>query len=140
MKYFKLSVILSALALFAACNPPAGNTVLTSNSNSNLSNANSANSNTSTVQNLSEVARPQKIADMMKERGQQDEAKPTLTFVEPKDGATVNSSTVKVKLNLGGDLKGYKPMKDMTTGMGNHIHVILDNQPYEAFYNLGQRI
>jgi len=27
-------------------------------------------------------------------------------------------------------------MKDMTTGMGNHIHVILDNQPYEAYYNL----
>ena len=48
------------------------------------------------------------------------------------------SSTVKVKLNLSGDLKGYKPMKDMTTGMGNHIHVILDNQPYEAYYNLGQ--
>lgn len=72
----------------------------------------------------------------MKERGEQDEAKPTITFAEPKDGATVNSSTVKVKLTLGGDLKGYKPMKDMTTGMGNHIHVILDNQPYEAFYNL----
>ena len=26
----------------------------------------------------------------------------------------------------------------MTTGMGNHIHVILDNQPYEAYYNLDQ--
>jgi hypothetical protein len=22
--------------------------------------------------------------------------------------------------------------------MGNHIHVILDNQPYEAYYELGQ--
>ena len=29
-------------------------------------------------------------------------------------------------------------MKDPTTGMGNHIHVILDNQPYEAYYNLDQ--
>ncbi len=27
-------------------------------------------------------------------------------------------------------------MKDTATGMGNHIHVILDNQPYEAYYNL----
>ncbi len=139
MKYLKLSVILSALALFAACEPPAGNTVLTSNSNSNASNTNSANANSAPIaQNLSEVARPPKISEMMKERGEQDEAKPTLSFVEPKDGATVNSSTVKVKLNLAGDLKGYKPMKDMTTGMGNHIHVILDNQPYEAYYNLGQ--
>ncbi len=33
---------------------------------------------------------------------------------------------------------GYKPMKDPQTGMGNHIHVILDNQPYEAYYNLDQ--
>jgi hypothetical protein len=39
---------------------------------------------------------------------------------------------------LSGDLKGYKPMKDMETQMGNHIHVILDNQPYEAYYNLDQ--
>ena len=73
---------------------------------------------------------------MMKERGEQDEAKPTLKFIEPKEGATVNSSTVKVKLELGGELKGYKPMKDPATGMGNHIHVILDNQPYEAYYDL----
>ena len=135
MKFIKLSIILTALALFAACEPPAANTVLTSNSNANMLNTNA---NVSAAQNLSEVPRPQNIADMMKERGEQDEAKPTLVFVEPKDGATVNSSTVKVKLNLAGDLKGYKPMKDMTTGMGNHIHVILDNQPYEAYYNLGQ--
>ena len=29
-------------------------------------------------------------------------------------------------------------MKDPATKMGNHIHVILDNQPYEAYYNLDQ--
>lgn len=29
-------------------------------------------------------------------------------------------------------------MMDMETQMGNHIHVILDNQPYEAYYNLDQ--
>jgi hypothetical protein len=27
-------------------------------------------------------------------------------------------------------------MKDPATGMGNHIHVILDNEPYEAYYNI----
>ena len=136
MKFIKLSIFLTAAALFAACEPAATNT---NSINVNSMNTNSANSNTAaTTQNLSEAPRPQKIADMMKERGAQDEAQPTLTFVEPKDGATVNSSTVKVKLNLGGDLKGYKPMKDMTTDMGNHIHVILDNQPYEAYYDLGQ--
>jgi hypothetical protein len=85
---------------------------------------------------LSEVERPQRIKDMMASRGEQDAANPTLKFVEPANDSIVNSSTVKVKLELGGDLKGYKPMKDPQTQMGNHIHIILDNQPYEAHYNL----
>ncbi|MGI8788750.1 MAG: hypothetical protein ACR2HG_13425 [Pyrinomonadaceae bacterium] len=126
----KLFIFLIVLAVFSACE-----TKTNQNANANI-NANNANNSKPAAQSLSEVPRPQKISDMMKQRGEQDEAKPTLKFVEPKDGATVNSSTVKVKLELGGDLKGYKPMKDMTTGMGNHIHVILDNQPYEAYYNL----
>jgi hypothetical protein len=90
------------------------------------------------AQTLTQVERPQKIKDQMAGRGQQDEAAPTLQFVSPREGATVNGSTVPVKLSLAGDLKGYKPMKDPATGMGNHIHVILDNQPYEAYYNLDQ--
>ena len=115
--------------MLSACEPPTTNT--------NTTNTNAANTNTSTAtQNLTETQMPQRIAEMIKQRGEQDEAKPTLTFVEPKNGATVGSSTVKVKLSLSGDLKGYKPMMDMETKMGNHIHVILDNQPYEAYYNL----
>jgi len=89
-------------------------------------------------QTLAVVERPQKIKDMMASRGQQDEAKPALKFVSPKNGETLTTSTVSVKLDLAGDLKGYKPMKDPATGMGNHIHVILDNQPYEAYYDLSQ--
>ena len=89
-------------------------------------------------QNLTVVERPQSVKDKMAARGEQDAAKPALTFVSPRSGETINSSTVNVKLNLAGDLKGYKPMKDPATGMGNHIHVILDNQPYEAYYDLSQ--
>ena len=112
--------------------------------------ADSANSNTTATTNVSPpvtspapqaltvVERPQKIKDMMAARGEQDMAKPALKFVSPRNGETIGSSTVSVKLDLSGDLKGYKPMKDPTTGMGNHIHVILDNQPYEAYYNLNQ--
>ena len=89
-------------------------------------------------QNLTVTERPQKIKDQMQARDKQDEAAPTLRFLEPRDGATIAGSTVNVKLALAGDLKGYKPGKDPATGMGNHIHVILDNQPYEAYYNLDQ--
>jgi hypothetical protein len=133
MKFTKLFIFLIGVAMLSACEQPATNT------NVNATNTNTANANTSSEKmNLTEAQTPQNITAMMKERGEQDEAKPTLKFIEPKDGATVKSSTVKVKLELGGDLKGYKPMMDMETKMGNHIHIILDNQPYEAYYNLEQ--
>ena len=90
------------------------------------------------VQNLTVVPRPQKIVDMMKARGEQDEAKPALKIVSPAKNAAINGSTVDVKLELSGDLKGYMPHKDPATGKGNHIHVILDNQPYEAYYDVTQ--
>ena len=135
MKSVKILSLAVALAAMTACDPPAN--VNTNRSNSNMTNASNA-STAPTAQNLTEVPRPQKIADMMVERGEQDNASPTLTVLEPKNGASVTSSTVKVRLSLGGDLKGYKTMKDPATGMGNHIHVILDNQPYEAYYNLEQ--
>src|SRR5437870_9410432 len=89
-------------------------------------------------QELTRVSRPQAIEEMMKQRGEQDQAKPTLRVLSPAKNATINGSTVEVKLELSGDLKGYMPHKDPATGKGNHIHVILDNQPYEAYYELGQ--
>src|SRR5256714_6398738 len=90
------------------------------------------------AQELKVVPRPQAIVDMMKARGEQDQAKPTLKVLSPANNSTLNGSTVELKLDLGGDLKGYMPHKDPSTGKGNHIHVILDNQPYEAYYELGQ--
>ncbi|MDQ1708575.1 MAG: hypothetical protein QOJ88_1786 [Pyrinomonadaceae bacterium] len=90
------------------------------------------------TQTLTVAPRPQKIVDMMTARGEQDQAKPTLRIVSPGKDATIAGATVSVKLDLGGDLKGYLPHKDPATGKGNHVHVILDNQPYEAYYELGQ--
>src|ERR1051325_4236167 len=89
-------------------------------------------------QKLTQVPRPPAIEQLMKDRGEQDQAKPTLRIVTPAKDAMINGSTVAVKLELGGDLKGYMPHKDPTTQKGNHIHVILDNQPYEAYYELNQ--
>jgi hypothetical protein len=132
MKLAQLFVFSSLCLAFSACAPGPANTV-------NNSNAANVNANASpAVQNLTVVDRPQKIKDMMAQRGEQDQAAPTLKIVEPAANSTVNGSTVKVKLNISGDLKGYQPHKDPETGMGNHIHVILDNQPYEAYYNLDQ--
>lgn len=86
--------------------------------------------------NLSPVDTPQRIKDLMAQRGDQDSASPVVKITAPADGSTVESSTVRVMLEIEGDLKGYMPGMDPATKMGNHIHVILDNQPYEAYYNI----
>lgn len=127
MKYIKLFVILIGITIFASCR--ANESVGTSESNKTKSERQEA-------RELTVVETPEKINAMMKARGDIDNAEPTLKFVEPRENAVINSSTVKVKLELGGDLRGYKTGKDPDTGMGNHIHVILDNEPYEAYYNL----
>lgn len=92
--------------------------------------------NVSNVSGQTKVERPESIKKQMAERGEQDKALPTLKIVSPKPGETISGNSVTLKLELGGDLKGYHPHKDPATGMGNHIHVILDNQPYEAYYEI----
>jgi hypothetical protein len=82
------------------------------------------------------VERPESIKKQMAERGEQDKAAPALKIVAPKQGETITGNSVTLKLELSGDLKGYHPHKDPATGTGNHIHVILDNQPYEAYYEI----
>ncbi len=90
------------------------------------------------TQILKLVPRPQMIADQMKARGEQDEAQPILKVISPASDSVINGPTVAVRLSLSGNLKGYQPHKDPATETGNHIHVILDNQPYEVYYELDQ--
>lgn len=121
--------LLAGLSVFAAACQPV-------NQNANTT-------ATSTVtppgeQKLTQVPRPPAIEQAMKDRGEQDQAKPMLKVVSPANDAVINGSTVELRLELSGDLKGYMPHKDPATQKGNHIHVILDNQPYEAYYELGQ--
>ncbi len=126
MKIKNLFIVLVS-AMLAACGGVE---------NTNNANANTAGTPKAELQRLSVVGRPQKLVDQMAARGEQDTAAPTLKIIEPAADATISSSTVRVKLELSGDLKGYKPHMDMETKTGNHVHVILDNQPYEAYYNL----
>jgi hypothetical protein len=137
MNISRIALIFCALALAALAAGCSSDMNANTGANSNAAAAASP-ASTPARQSLSEVERPQKIKDQSAQRGEQDAAAPALKIVEPREGATVNGSTVSVKLQISGDLKGYMPHKDPATGMGNHIHVILDNQPYEAYYELGQ--
>ena len=122
-------LIILALMLCSCGSQPANQSNTTNTSNAAA---------TAAKQNLTVAERPQKIKDLMAGRGEQDTAAPVIKVVEPKADSTVTGSTVKVKLEISGDLKGYKPHMDETTKTGNHVHVILDNQPYEAYYNIDQ--
>ena len=134
MKYANLIIVIVFWIVCTNC----GGTANTNIANKANVNANSGATTPASPLNLKVANRPSKIAEMMTARGEQDAAAPTLKIIEPKAGAAVASATVKVKLELAGDLKGYKPGMDEATHTGNHIHVILDNQPYEAYYNLEQ--
>src|SRR6267143_3373467 len=122
------SLCFAALLVLAGCQQTSDSTNTTATTNATPPG----------MQSLTIVPRPQKIVDMMKARGEQDDAKPVLKIISPAKNAVINGSTVNVKLELSGDLKGYMPHKDPATGKGNHIHDILDNQPYEAYYDTTQ--
>ena len=124
MKTKHILLFLVSGLMISACGGEAGN-------------ANKGNAPAAEPMKLAAAEMPAKITEMMAQRGEQDAASPVLKIAAPPEGSTVESSTVRVLLELSGDLKGYKPHLDPETKMGNHIHVILDNQPYEAFYNTG---
>lgn len=125
MKFTKLFILLIAITMFIGCETE------TTKFNTNTdANTNSSNSNSNETTELSVVERPDSIKEMMKERGEQDSAEPELTVESPKEGVTINSSTVEIKVKVVGDVKMGKD----AAGTGNHVHVILDNQPYAAHY------
>ena len=127
-RYSIPAVIVSLGALLAGCS----------------SNQDNANTTATTwvepppVQVLKVVSTPQRILDEKQRRGEQEEAKPELHIISPAEGSVIDGSVISVKLHLAGDLKGYVPHKDPATEQGNHVHVILDNEPYEAYYDLDQ--
>lgn len=131
MKNVTLSFLLVVSIAFAGCGGGAeDHSNHTSHANTNAALAGPV--------SLTEAEVPQRIKDMIAARGEQDSAEPEVEITFPADGSTIESSTVRVGLVLGGNLKGYKPGMDETTKMGNHIHVILDNQAYEAYYNIDE--
>jgi hypothetical protein len=129
LRFLPLTILSGLILIGAACGP--------ANQNANTTATTAA--TPPGEQKLTQSPRPPMIEQAMKDRGEQDQAKPALRIITPPNNATINGSTVEVKLELSGDLKGYMPHKDPATQKGNHIHVILDNQPYEAYYEINQQ-
>src|SRR6185295_6959792 len=96
---------LTAIMFIAGCEPASQNANTTATTQTTPPGA----------QSFTVIPRPQKIVELMKARGEQDAAAPTLKIVSPAKDATITGTTVEVKLDLSGDLKGYMPHKDPAT-------------------------
>ncbi|MGB3207828.1 MAG: hypothetical protein WBB28_22825 [Crinalium sp.] len=80
---------------------------------------------------ISEVAPPEVIQQL----GAELEAyQPQVTIVSPKTDAILQDTTAEVKLKV----QDLPIFKNSELEMGPHLHLIVDNQPYEAVYNVDQ--
>lgn len=82
---------------------------------------------------ISEVSPPttiQQLHDLL------DKYQPQVSIVSPRLDEVLQDNTVSVKFNVK-DLPVYK---DEKLGLGSHLHVFLDDQPYQAVYDASQPI
>ena len=80
---------------------------------------------------LSEVAPPPVIQQLSQFL---DDYQPQVTIVSPKADEVLQDATVSVRFQV----RDLPVFKNPDLGLGPHLHVILDNQPYKAVYDLDQ--
>jgi hypothetical protein len=94
-------------------------------------NKNADNKNTSSTTKLPADAKPSGVPGFYS-------AGPTgnvsLSILSPQDNKTVESNSISPTFTI----TGYPIYKDSERNKGQHIHVILDNEPYEADYDPSQ--
>lgn len=121
------ALVVLPVALFAVSCTTDG-----TSTNTNTGNANSANSNKGTT---TSTGTPPDATPMGQAAPGYYQAGPngnvSLRFTSPLDGATIESNSVAPTFNI----TGYPIYKDTERNKGQHIHVILDNEPYEADYD-----
>ncbi|MER3432441.1 MAG: hypothetical protein C4288_03190 [Leptolyngbya sp. ERB_1_1] len=82
---------------------------------------------------ISEVSPPEVIQQLnqMLEKYQ-----PQVSIVSPRQNEVLDDNTVSVRFTVK-DLPSYK---DEKLGLGPHLHVFLDDQPYQAIYDVSQPV
>lgn len=63
-----------------------------------------------------------------------DQYQPQVSIVSPRPNEVLEDNTVSVKFNV----KDLPLHKDEKLGLGLHLHVFLDDQPYQAVYDVSQ--
>ena len=80
---------------------------------------------------LSEVAPPPVIQKLGLEL---EPYQPQVTIVSPQADETLEDNTVAVQFQV----EGLPIFKEEDLGLGTHLHLIVDNQPYQAVYDVEQ--
>lgn len=88
-------------------------------------------SNRGAATEVSEVSPPEAIQELQTAL---ETYQPQVTVVSPQPDEVLQDNTASVKLRV----EGLPLFKDPALEMGPHVHVILDNQPYQAVYDLNQ--
>jgi hypothetical protein len=82
---------------------------------------------------ISEVSPPAVIQEL---RLALEKYQPQVAIVSPRADEVLQDDAVEIRLQVK-DLPIYK---DETLGLGSHLHVFLDNQPYQAVYDTSQPV
>jgi hypothetical protein len=82
---------------------------------------------------LSETAAPSLIQELNKSF---ESLVPQVALITPESDRIYQDTTVSVKLQV----KNLNIFKDDKLGLGPHLHLILDNEPYRAIYNSDEPI
>lgn len=82
---------------------------------------------------LREVPPPALIADLSRSL---DQYQPQVKILSPKADQVIESDRVEVKLQV----RDYPLFLNEQWQMGPHLHLILDNEPYQAIYDVSQPI
>lgn len=80
---------------------------------------------------ISEVSPPEVIQTL---RQSLEKYQPQVSIVSPRPNEVLQDNTISVQFQVT-DLPLFK---DAQLGLGPHLHVILDNEPYEAVYSVDQ--
>ncbi len=82
---------------------------------------------------ISEVSPPAVIQEL---KAVLERYEPQVTIVSPRPNEVLPDDTVSVRLQV----KDLPLFKDEKLGLGTHLHLFLDSQPYQAVYDVSQPI
>jgi len=85
----------------------------------------------STTAEIAEVSPPEAIQQL---KPALEKYQPQVSIVSPQPNEVLQDNTVSVQFQV----EDLPLFKDSELGMGPHLHAILDNQPYQAVYDLSQ--